>query len=111
MWLTTLRADGSAHTTPVWFVLLEETFWIASAASNRKVANLRKDPRVSLAVDGSGNAPQVAEGRAEIHEEIVSHPDVVAAIAAKYDGWDATDSEPHGPQVLLRIPVDRWLLS
>ena len=49
-WLTTLRRDGSPHTTPVWFLLLHETFWITSSTVNVKVRNLEHDPRVSLAL-------------------------------------------------------------
>lgn len=38
--------------------------------------------------------------------------DVLAAISAKYDGWDAgTEIEPFGRRVLLEVPVDRWLLK
>jgi general stress protein 26 len=61
-WFTTLRRDGSPHTTPVWFLLTDDTFWIASSTVNAKVKNVVRDPRVSLAVDGTGAHPHVAQG-------------------------------------------------
>jgi hypothetical protein len=35
-WCTTLRFDGSPHTTPVWFCFIEGSWWIASAARSVK---------------------------------------------------------------------------
>jgi PPOX class probable F420-dependent enzyme len=110
-WLTTLRRDGSPHTTPVWFLLVNQTFWIASSTLNVKVRNAARDPRVSLAVDGTGAQPHVAQGRVTVHARIEDFPDVVALLAEKYDGWDATDESHDGPRVLLEVPVDRWLLA
>lgn len=109
-WLTTLRGDGSPHTSPVWFLFIDETFWIASSTANVKVKNIRRDPRVSLAIDGTGARPYVAQGRVSVHEPIEELPDLVALLAEKYDGWDAADETQDGPRVLLEVRVDRWLL-
>jgi PPOX class probable F420-dependent enzyme len=110
VWLTTLRADGSPHTTPVWFVLQDETVWIATSLRNVKVRNLARDPRVSMAFDQTASTPWVAEGRAAAHEHLEDHPDLLAAFAEKYDGWDAADSRQDGPRVLLEVSIGRWLL-
>lgn len=110
VWLCTLRADGSPHVTPVWFVYLRAAFWISSGERNVKVRNVSNDPRVSLALE-DGDAPCVAEGRALAHGDGLP-TDVLAAFAAKYDGWDpAAEIEPFGPRVVLEIAVDRWLLA
>lgn len=111
VWLTTLRRDGSPHTAPTWFLLIDETFWIASSTVNVKVKNLQRDPRVSLAIDGSGAMPHVAQGRAVVHQAIPHFPHLVAAFAEKYNGWDAADETQDGPRVLIEIPIDRWLLE
>jgi hypothetical protein len=111
LWLTTLRRDGSPHTTPVWFLLIDQTFWIASSILNAKVENLRHDPRVSLAIDGTGDRPYVAQGRVLVHRSCGDFPLVVDQFAAKYDGWDVTDETRDGPRSLLEVPVDRWLLA
>lgn len=110
VWLCTLRPDGSPHVTPVWFVYLGERFWISSGERNVKVRNVVNDPRVSLALE-DGNAPCVAEGRAQAHRGRLQE-DVLAAISVKYDGWKAdVEIEPFGPRVLLEVSIDRWLLK
>jgi len=103
-WLCTLRPDGSPHVTPVWFVHLDNTWWIASEKPNVKLRNILNDPRVSLALE-DGQVPVVAEGKAIVHRE--DYPAaVVEAFAAKYD-WriDRPDS------VLYEVPVTKWLLT
>lgn len=109
-WLTTLQKDGSPHTTPVWFLFEDDRFWIASSKKNVKVRNVSYDPRVSVAIDGSGAHPYVAEGRARIHH-LGDHPGLIALFAEKYAGWDVTDERSDGPRILLEVPVDRWLLK
>jgi F420H(2)-dependent biliverdin reductase len=109
VWMCTLRPDGSPHVTPVWFVYRDETWWIGSDERSVKVRNVKADPRVSLALDG-GEAPVVAEGRAQLHREFPDH--VVAAFAAKYNDWDVTLTYgPSGGRVLFEVPVGRWLLA
>ncbi|MDQ7804839.1 hypothetical protein Q5425_13925 [Amycolatopsis sp. A133] len=72
--------------------------------------NVLNDLRVSLALE-DGDNPIVAEGRARLHRDALPN-DVLAAIAAKYDGWDVgKEIAPFGPRVLLEVPVDRWLLK
>lgn len=109
-WLTTLAADGSPHTAPIWYLHRPGRLWIASSAVNRKVQHLRKDPRVTVALDGSAARPHVAIGRA-IEHACDAFPEIVDAFAEKYGGWDAADPATDGPRVLLEITVDRWLLG
>jgi F420H(2)-dependent biliverdin reductase len=117
-WLCTLRADGSPHVTPVWFVYVPGTgtdegagrFWISSSERNIKVRNVESDPRVSLALE-DGTSPVVAEGRAAIHRHDLP-PAVIAGFAEKYDGWDiTTEFERGGRRVLLEVVTGRWLLA
>lgn len=94
----------------MWFVYLDDVFWISSGDRNVKVRNVGEDPRVSLALE-DGDAPVVAEGLVRVHREALRE-DVLAALAAKYDGWAAGEEvEPFGARVLLEIPVKRWLLQ
>lgn len=107
-WLCTLRRDGSPHVTPIWYVFVDDQFWISSGERNLKVRNVINDPRVTLALEG-GDAPYVAEGRAVVRDRL--REDVLAALAEKYDGWQAgVEIEPYGQRVLINVPVDRWLL-
>lgn len=109
VWISTLRPDGSPHLTPVWFLFLDEVWWICTEARNRKVRNVDHDPRVALALP-SGHAPLVAEGRATIHRRDFPPP-VIAGFARKYD-WDIAPPGSGGePLVLFEIPASRWLLD
>ena len=107
-WLCTLRPDGSPHLTPVWFCFVRGSWWICSAARNRKVAHLTGDPRVSIALP-DGDHPLVAEGSARLMTSGFP-PDVVAAFAERH-GWDVTDPGPEGPLALVEVPVSRWLVG
>ena len=110
-WLTTLRGDGSPHSTPVWFVVDGDVISVATAARNAKVRNLRSDPRVSIAVDGSAAAPMVAQGSATVVPMGETPAGIAEAFARKYDGWDIRDESVDGERVLVRVRVDRWLLT
>ncbi|MDG4809800.1 TIGR03618 family F420-dependent PPOX class oxidoreductase [Micromonospora sp. WMMD1120] len=110
VWLCTLRRDGSPHLTPVWFVYADATFWISCGNRSVKARNVTADPRVSVALEG-GDAPVVAEGAARVHRDGFPPP-VVTAFAGKYDSWDIRRQvTPVSEQVLLEIPVHRWLLA
>ncbi|MEV6693335.1 TIGR03618 family F420-dependent PPOX class oxidoreductase [Micromonospora sp. NPDC051196] len=109
VWLCTLRPDGSPHLTPVWFLYLDDVWWIGTAERNRKVRNIAADPRVSLALP-DGDAPVVAEGSASIVRQPFPSA-VVEGLRHRYDGWDVTVDSPDGRYVLLRIAVTRWLMA
>lgn len=50
VWLSTVKPDGTPHLVPIWFSWDGETVLIASKPHARKVANLRENPRVMLAL-------------------------------------------------------------
>ena len=49
--LATVRADGRPHAAPIWFDLDGEEVVFTAWHTSVKVRNLRRDPRVVLAVD------------------------------------------------------------
>lgn len=106
-WLATVRADGSPHVTPVWFVYRHGTWWIGCAASSVKARNCRARPAVALTLQ-DGRAPVVAEGVATVRTAGFPVP-VVEAFAGKYDGWDVR-ADRTGARALIEVPTTRWLL-
>jgi len=50
VWLSTVNPDGTPHLVPIWFSWDGETVLIASKPHARKVANLRANPAVMLAL-------------------------------------------------------------
>lgn len=53
--LVTLMPDGSPQVTPVWCDLQDGLIVVNSARGRLKDRNMRRDPRVALAVSDPGN--------------------------------------------------------
>ncbi|HET9615315.1 MAG TPA: pyridoxamine 5'-phosphate oxidase family protein, partial [Candidatus Limnocylindrales bacterium] len=68
VWLSTVRPDGTPHLVPIWFSWDGESVLIASKPHARKVANVRANPRVMLALGEPEDDFDVGllEGEAEI---------------------------------------------
>jgi PPOX class probable F420-dependent enzyme len=49
--LATLKADGSVHLSPVWYLFDDECLFVETAASDRKVRNIVARRAASLLVD------------------------------------------------------------
>ena len=70
-WLTTVRADGQAQSTPVWFLWDGDTFLLYSQPDAPKVGNVAANPRVSLHLndDGDGGDVVTFEGEAAVEPD------------------------------------------
>jgi PPOX class probable F420-dependent enzyme len=71
VWLSTVGADGQPHLVPIWFSWDGDTVLIASKPHARKVANLRANPAVMLALGEPDDDFDVGmiEGVAELPTE------------------------------------------
>ena len=71
LWLTTVRPDWQPQTSPVWFVWVGDEFVIYSLPSSPKVPNVRKNPLVSVHLEGDGRGGDIVtfEGTARVDEE------------------------------------------
>ncbi len=114
VWLSTVRPDGLPHLVPIWFSWDGETVLIASKPHARKVANLRLNPRVMLALGEPEEDFDVGllEGVAEIldapasealpAEHLRKYRDEMAAIGLDRDEFLATYS------LVIRIRPTRF---
>lgn len=69
--LATLRRDGTAVQSVVWFLRDGDELWISAAPDSVKARHLRRDPRASLLVlSEDGRAYLAIEGTATITEDI-----------------------------------------
>src|SRR5579859_6083750 len=93
-WLSTVRADGRPHVTPVVAVWHDEAIWFSTGADEQKFANLRANPHVVLTT-GCNRWDQgldvVAEGDAvQVTDEAVLAR-AAGAFTSKWDGrWQFT---------------------
>jgi PPOX class probable F420-dependent enzyme len=111
--LVTLNEDGSPQMSCVWVGLEGEDIVFASLGERRKLDNIRRDPRVSLAVEGNGfNAiglrdHLVVHGRARIEQG--GGPELLQRLAHTYLGPDVRfppmDDPP--PGVVVHITPER----
>ena len=97
-WLTTVRADGQAQSSPVWFLWDGWTFLVFSQPGAQKVRNLAANPRVALHLgdDGAGGDIVIVEGTAAVEPDS-PRADRVEPYMAKYQAAvEALGYEP-GP--------------
>ena len=65
---TTLLPDGSPHTTPVWVDLQNGEIWVNSAVGRQKDRDVKRDPRVAIAVIDPENPYRYLGIRGRVHE-------------------------------------------
>ncbi|MER5470985.1 PPOX class F420-dependent oxidoreductase [Streptomyces sp. NPDC002935] len=86
--LSTVRADGSPHVTPIWFLLDGDDVVFNTAKDSVKGRNLARDGRVALCVDD--DRPPfgfvVLQGRAVLSEDVDELRHWAARIGGRYMG-------------------------
>lgn len=93
--LATVRADGSPHVAPVWFLVEPDGAIIFNTgAGTAKGRNLLRDPRACLVVDDE--SPPFAfvrvDGTVDISEDPAALLDSATRIAARYMGPDHAEA-------------------
>lgn len=72
--LGSVDAGGHPHVSPLWFVWDGSALWLNSIVASQRWANLMRDPRVSVAVDGG-------EGYFELRgAELIGRVEVVGSV-------------------------------
>lgn len=86
--LTSLRRDGVPIALPLWFVALDRRIYVSGPASAKRVARIRRDPRVSFLVESGERWADLRAvhltGRARVVTELELLARVAAALDAKY---------------------------
>ncbi|SDD11548.1 PPOX class F420-dependent oxidoreductase [Streptomyces prasinopilosus] len=113
--LSTVRADGSPHAAPIWFVLDGDDVVFNTGRETVKGRNLVRDGRVALCVDD--DRPPFSfvllRGRARISEDPEDLVRWATRIAARYMGQDR--AEEFGArngvpgELLVRVAVEKVL--
>lgn len=112
-WLTTVAADGTPQTSPIWFLWNGNNILIYSLESPR-VRNIASHPRVSLHLDGNGLGGDIVviEGTASIDKgtpSCVDNPDYLVKYGPVMEGAGWTPewfSERYS--VPVRIAVTKY---
>jgi PPOX class probable F420-dependent enzyme len=106
--VTTLRPDGSPHTTVVWVDTDTDEVTFNTAVGRAKERFLRQDPRVSLIVVDPENAYRwvSVSGKAELTTE--GADEQIDRLAKKYLGKDEYPwRKPEEQRITVRIHPER----
>jgi PPOX class probable F420-dependent enzyme len=111
--LVTLNRDGSPQVSCVWVGLDGDEIVSGHLRDQQKLRNVRRDPRVSLSIEGADVQPPgllqylVVHGRAQVTEG--GAPELLQQLAYRYLGpgtpFPPMDDPP--PGYVLRIAVER----
>ena len=112
--LVTLNSDGSPQVSCVWVGLEDDEIVSAHLMdTQQKLRNIRRDPRVSLSIEGTEIQPPgllqylVVHGRARLTEG--GAPELLQQLAYRYLGPDVVfpPMPDPPPGIVLRIAVER----
>ena len=120
---TSLKADGTPITLPVWFAVLDEHIYIDAVATTKKVARIRRNPRVSFLVESGQRWRELRGVHLTGHARIVDDPELAerfrTVLGEKYAGFsgdrDAMPEESRGhyerEHLVIEIEPDERILS
>jgi PPOX class probable F420-dependent enzyme len=106
--VTTLRADGSPHSTVVWIDAENGDVLVNTARGRAKERHLLADPRVSVLTLDAADAHRwlLVEGRATLEDEGAGEH--IDALAVRYMGAGAERISQWGERrVIVRVHVER----
>ena len=112
--LATVRADGSPHVVPIWFVLDDDDSLVFTVdAASIKAKALRRDPRVSVCVDDElpPFAFVLVEGAAILLDDEAAKLRSATRIGGRYMGADRAEEfgrrNAVPSELLVRLPPTR----
>lgn len=107
--LGTLMSDGSPQVTPVWVDLEGDLVVVNTAKGRQKDKNMRRDPRVALAIIDPENPYRYLEIRGRVAEITEDGADAhIDKMAKKYLGADKYPYRQSGEvRVMFKIRPER----
>ena len=112
----TNRRDGPPQLSPVWYLYEDGRIYIGVLATTAKARNLRRDPRISLCVDGGhpdARAVMIHGGAELIEVESPWREQVIWRIIRRYHDSDEDarqyqeTSRDWGPTVLIVVTPEK----
>ncbi|MGH9515890.1 MAG: PPOX class F420-dependent oxidoreductase [Terriglobales bacterium] len=107
--LATLMPDSSPQVTPVWVDLESDLVLVNTARGRQKDKNMRRDPRVAMAIIDPENPYRYLEIRGRVAEITEEGADAhIDKMAKKYLGADKYPyRQPSETRVIFKIQPER----
>ena len=107
--LVTLLPDGSPQVTPVWCDLQDGMIVVNTAKGRLKDRNMRREPRVALAISDPENPYRYLQVRGRVADATEEGADAhIDKMAKKYLGVDTYPyRQPGEVRVIYRIQAER----
>lgn len=111
--VATIRADGSPHVTPIWFVIDDGDIVFNTWHTSAKAKHVRRDARVGLVVDleEPPYAYVSVQGTAALSDDLAEVRRVATRIGGRYMGEDRAEEfgERNGVEgeLVVRVAIDR----
>ncbi|MFB7608769.1 pyridoxamine 5'-phosphate oxidase family protein [Streptomyces gardneri] len=99
IWVSTAHPEHGPHQVPLWFLWDGRAMWMCTSADSATVRNVRKEPRVRLALPDTVDVV-LLQGEAKWYPAREVPEDAADAFADKF-GWDPRREET--PFVYLRV--------
>ena len=116
MSMATIGPDGGIQLVAMWYALLDGEIYVETKAKSQKVANLRRDPRMTVMIEDGDYYDELRGvefvGRAEISED----PDVLwrvgVSVFDRYQGGYTEEMKPFveamlHKRVAIHVAVDK----
>ncbi len=107
--LATIMKDGTPQVTPVWFDFDGNHVRVNSAKGRVKDKNMRRNPKVAIAIQDPDNAYRYLAVRGQVVEITETGADAhIDALTKKYTGQDKYPyRQPGEVRVIYKIRPDR----
>jgi PPOX class probable F420-dependent enzyme len=105
-----IRKDGTPHVVPTWVDVEDELILLNSAEGRAWPANMRRDPRVTLAVQNQENPYEFVSIRGRVVEDTHEGADEhIDRMAMKYLGEEKYPFRAEGEQrVLFKVQPEHF---
>ncbi|MBG0833100.1 TIGR03618 family F420-dependent PPOX class oxidoreductase [Planomonospora sp. ID67723] len=111
-WATTLRPDGSLHSTVVWVDVDGDDVVFNTAVGRAKERHLRANPQVSVSVLDPKDAFHLVSVSGTARLELEGADEVIDGLAKKYLGVETYPYRQPGEQrITVRIAPDKMIFN
>ncbi|MBB2914461.1 PPOX class probable F420-dependent enzyme [Streptosporangium becharense] len=111
-WVTTVRPNGSLHSTVVWVDVDGDDVVFNTAVGRAKERHLREDPRVSVSVLDPKDAFHLVSVSGKARLELDGADEVIDRLAGKYLGVETYPYRQPGEQrITVRVTPDEVIFS